>query len=122
MIHIPVLVLSALAVAAFPVSGGRLLSERTDGARRLCLYEVRNAASRRPQLQVQRRIGLGEPCPHRDPGAPRPQEQAIPSLAVLSGERQTGNVRFCYYSHLGRRYSRPVDRAQRCPLTPHFFD
>jgi hypothetical protein len=122
MLHATAVVL-ALVQAAQPFPrAGELVSERTEGVRRVCVYANPQAAPPQPAGRRQRLIGRGEPCPRRDPGPPPPRPQQIPSLAMLAGDRLLSSRRICIYRYLSREYLHQIRADQRCPLTPHFFD
>jgi len=103
--------------------GGRLASQTTEGAYRLCVYDMRRSSQVRSRETPALKIGRGEVCPAYMPRERENSEvEAIPSMAVLSGETRLGSQRTCVYSYLGRRYSRPAPIARSCPMTPNLVE
>jgi hypothetical protein len=134
-----------------PPTLSRLLRQRVEAGRRICVYgllnstranmvrsqpripEVGDAQSRsgregrsRSDLRAaevqERLVALEERCPFRDPREDSPFVRPIPAMAIFSSEVSVGNRRICYYMHLGERYARAVSPAQTCPMTPHFLN
>lgn len=133
--------LATIGLAMSPASaiGAPLSSQRVEGTNRICTYQDTRAvpgqlgdlsrvrigrspsATRRPHEPLELRIGQGEPCPfwHR----PEPAEETqVPSMASFDGEGMADGHRICFYSYLGRRYSRPSASGMSCPLTPNLSD
>lgn len=112
--------LSALALLPAAAADAQLMSQRIEGTRRICEYD-RGTARPGAAPSVEREVGLGEPCPWRDPGAPRESRSDIPPFAQLEGQRRSGDDLLCEYRYLGQLYTRRIPERQHCPLTPHFF-
>ncbi len=45
------------------------------------------------------------------------QIEAQSATAYKTGERRTGTTKQCFYSHVGREYTKTVENYQLCPLT-----
>jgi hypothetical protein len=118
MIQLAPIGLTMFVLMAAGQSGGALVSERTDGMRRVCSYEDSVRGRRAPPLQV--RIGLAEPCPFRYPRPPRPRPPEIPPMATLEGQSLDGGRTICRYNYLGVRYTRAIPASLTCPYTPNF--
>jgi len=128
----PIRIASLLVFAcalALPFAGpaqARLTSQRVEGVSRICVYEVgrlreMGVSVRRSGEVRERSVGRGEPCPGRDPGAPRvAASKSIPPYARLVGDRTEGLRRYCLYEYLGSFYRRPVGAGGQCPSTPSF--
>jgi len=116
------LALAVVAACAAGAADARLVSQRVEGMRRICNYDV-STTHPGPARQLARSVPLGEPCPAFDPGERQPPQPQIPSMATFVGERRTpGGLHLCDYRYGGRNYTRAIPMANRCPLTPHFFD
>ena len=106
-----------------PAVEARLILERVEGYRRVCVYQVIGAAIDREKTLRAVRVGLGERCPmtyrpRATSDAERPP--AIPSMATLVYQNLESGMRVCHYSHLGQRYTRSIPSTQTCPMTPTF--
>ena len=131
-----------------PPSMARLIRQRIEMGRRVCVYGIPSEVSNLPQalqpaqdegdrnpgqgLQrrddarhpdiTERRVALAERCPFRDPREDSPVTRPIPALARLDRDSVVGNRRICSYVYLSRTYVRSLPRTRVCPLTPNLSD
>lgn len=118
MIQLAPIALTMAALLAAGQSGGALVSDRTQGLRRICAYEDRVGGRRAPALVIA--IGLAEPCPFQYPRPRQPRPPEIPAMATLAGQTRENGRTVCRYVYLGVSYSRPVPGGVSCPYTPNF--
>lgn len=107
------LVLTLASVLVGTAAQGQLMSERTDGRDRVCLYRAPAAIINDGLGAREYRVGLAQNCPLLPPGAgPAP----MPPTARLTEEAVSGTIRSCIYEEAGRRWEAVIPVAQNCPL------
>ena len=116
------LLILASVLAGLPASAQQLVGQRLRGPDRTCVYANPNLVMRRLVPLVERRVGLGEPCPrhYTRPVESSTRPPAIPSLATLIRTERENDRMICTYEYRGQRYSRTVAVTQSCPYTPDF--
>lgn len=116
--------LFALGIAGASSGEARLLGQTVEGTQRVCIYE-RGEESEAEDGRGKVKVGLGEPCPSREPAEEKASGSAdatrIPPMATLGREEQAVGHKICYYDYLGKRYPRQIESARFCPMTPYFF-
>lgn len=102
-----------MASGAVPATA-QLLSERTEGLDRVCMYAgAANVTSEGAQRTY--RIGIGQNCPLTYP-APEQTRFPLPPTAELRGERLTERGRDCLYEQGGTTWPVGLPSSQSCPL------
>lgn len=108
--------LGAMWLAAPAMLQAQLVSESTDGNRRLCNYARPNPilTSMGPTHVIS--VPLGESCPANYPGDATVRT-ALPVTAALLGEDEFGSDRRCQYSQAGVTWTRYLPIRFHCPLS-----
>lgn len=108
------LVISISCAAFGTVAHGQLLSERTDGLQRVCVYRdtVRTWTSGGETRQV--RVGLADNCPLLPP---QNDGTAPPPTAQLRNIATLGNDLLCTYEQAGREWIGRIAQTGTCPLS-----
>lgn len=121
MARIALHIVALAAFSALASSGleARLVSDRTSGTRRVCVYQAPGVPEARPGSRVAAgsvlRVGLGEPCPQHRPPAPVQRRFEIPAAATLVGVDHGATRTVCHYAYVGNQYSRSVAAGRPCP-------
>ena len=118
MIQLAPIALTMAALLAAGQSGGALVSDRTQGLRRICAYEDRVGGRRAPALVIA--IGLAEPCPFQYPRPRQPRPPEIPAMATLAGQTRENGRTVCRYVYLGVQLQPAGAGRRELPLHAEF--